>query len=69
MEEVKDAHGNVLSTGDTVIITRSLNVKGSKDIKQGAVVKNIRVGDDTEAIEGKIDGTMMVIKTMYVKKK
>lgn len=66
--EVKDSNGNRLNAGDTVTIIKGLKVKGGKDIKQGTTVKNIRLTDDDEAIEGKVDGSVIVIKTMYVRK-
>jgi protein PhnA len=68
--ETKDSNGNVLSEGDAVLLTKDLKVKGfKKGLKRGAVVKNIRLTDDSGAIEGKVEGSMLVIKTMYLKKK
>ena len=66
----KDSNGNVLQTGDTVVLTKSLDVKGSTlNAKMGTVVKNIRlVEDNTEQIEGKIEGQVIVILTKYVRK-
>ena len=66
----KDANGNVLQQGDTVTLTKSLDVKGSTlNAKLGTVVKNIRlVEDNTEQIEGKIEGQVIVILTKYVRK-
>ena len=66
----KDANGNLLQTGDTVILTKSLDVKGtSMNAKMGTVVKNIRlVPENTEQIEGKIEGQVIVILTRYVRK-
>ena len=66
----KDAHGNILQTGDTVILTKSLDVKGSTlNAKLGTVVKNIRlVENNTEQIEGRIEGQVIVILTKYVRK-
>jgi protein PhnA len=66
----KDAYGNVLQTGDTVLLTQSLNVKGSSvNAKVGTLVKNIHLVDDNvEQIEGRIEGQMIVILTKYVKK-
>lgn len=66
----KDANGNLLQTGDTVVLTKSLDVKGSTlNAKMGTVVKNIRlVTDNTEQIEGKIEGQVIVILTKYVRK-
>ncbi|HRI80304.1 MAG TPA: zinc ribbon domain-containing protein YjdM, partial [Cyclobacteriaceae bacterium] len=41
---VKDAHGNVLHDGDTVVIIKDLPVKGaSKSVKAGTKVKNIKL--------------------------
>jgi protein PhnA len=66
----KDSNGNLLQTGDTVVLTKSLDVKGSTlNAKMGTVVKNIRlVEENTEQIEGKIEGQVIVILTKYVRK-
>lgn len=66
----RDSNGNVLKTGDTVVLTRTLDVKGSSlNARMGTVVKNIRVVEDnTDQIEGKIDGQVIVILTKYVRK-
>jgi len=66
----KDANGAVLQGGDTVVLTKSLDVKGSTlNAKMGTVVKNIRlVEGNTEQIEGKIEGQVIVILTKYVRK-
>ncbi len=63
----KDAHGNILTAGDTVISTQNL-MAGKEKIQKGTKVKNIRLTDDPELIEGKIDGSMMVLKTCFFKK-
>jgi protein PhnA len=67
---VKDANGNVLSNGDTVIIVKELKVKGSPtDLKKGTKVKNIRLVDGDHNIDCKIDGFgAMSLKSEYVKK-
>jgi protein PhnA len=66
----KDSNGAVLQTGDTVVLTKSLDVKGSIiNAKMGTVVKNIRlVENNTEQIEGKIEGQVIVILTKYLRK-
>lgn len=65
-----DCNGQQLLAGDSVVLTKSLDVKGtSLNAKMGTVVKNIRlVPDNTEQIEGKIEGQMIVILTKYVRK-
>lgn len=66
----KDAYGALLQNGDTVVLTKSLNVKGtSLNARVGTVVRNIHlVPDNTEQIEGKIEGQMIVILTKYVRR-
>ena len=66
----KDCNGQVLQTGDSVVLIKSLDVKGSSlNAKMGTVVKNIRlVENNTEQIEGKIEGQVIVILTKYVRK-
>ena len=66
----KDCNGTLLQNGDTVVLTKTLDVKGSSlKASLGTVVKNIRlVHDNTEQIEGKIDGQTIVILTKYLRK-
>ncbi|OYW20629.1 MAG: PhnA protein [Sphingobacteriales bacterium 12-47-4] len=66
----KDAFGNTLENGDTVVLTQALNVKGTSfSAAKGTVVKKIRlVPDNTGQIEGKINEQMIVILTKFVKK-
>lgn len=66
----KDSNGHVLQNGDSVVLIKSLDVKGSTlTAKLGTVVKNIRiVEDNTEQIEGKVEGQQIVILTKYVRK-
>ena len=66
----RDSNGAILQSGDSVVLTKSLDVKGSTlNAKMGTVVKNIRlVADNTEQIEGKIEGQTIVILTKYVRK-
>lgn len=66
----KDCNGALLNDGDSVVLTKSLDVKGSTlNAKLGTIVRNIRlVKDNTEQIEGKIEGQTIVILTKYVRK-
>ena len=67
---VKDANGNVLHDGDTVILIKDLPVKGaSKSIKAGTKVKNIKLTDGDHNIDCKVDGFgAMALKSIYVRK-
>ena len=67
--EVKDANGAVLQDGDTVVLIKDLKVKGSSMvIKQGTKVKGIRLQEGDHNIGCKIDGSVMNLKSEFVKK-
>ena len=69
---VRDAHGNPLSDGDSVIVMKDLKVKGSSSVvKGGTKVRNIRLTEATDGhnIACKIDGIgAMNLKSEFVKK-
>ena len=67
---VKDASGNELQSGDTVIVIKDLKVKGSSTVvKGGTKVKNIRLVDGDHDIDCKVDGIgAMSLKSQFVKK-
>lgn len=66
----RDSNGNILNDGDSVVLTKTLDVKGSNlNAKLGTVVKGIKlVPDNVEQIEGKIEGQTIVILTKYLRK-
>jgi protein PhnA len=66
----KDCNGQVLQNGDTIVLTKSLDVKGSTlNAKMGTVVKTIKLVDgNTDQIEGKVEGQLIIILTKYVRK-
>lgn len=66
---VKDANGNVLSNGDSVVLIKDLKVKGSSiTLKVGSKVKSIRlVGGDHE-VDCKMDAGNFMLKACYLKK-
>jgi protein PhnA len=66
----RDSNGHVLQNGDAVVLTKSLDVKGSTlNARMGTVVRNIRlVADNTDQIEGRIEGQQIVILTQYVRR-
>ena len=65
-----DSNGNVLKSGDTVVLIKTLDVKGSSfSAKRGTAVRNISlVHDNPEHIEGRVNGQKLVILTKFVKK-
>ncbi|GAB3164956.1 zinc ribbon domain-containing protein YjdM [Telluribacter humicola] len=67
--EVKDSNGNLLKEGDSVTLIKDLKVRGSSAVlKRGTMVKNIRLTDNEEEVEGKVDRTVMVLKAAFLKK-
>ena len=67
----RDSNGNALAQGDTVVVIKDLKVKGSSiPLKQGTVIRNIRlVEDDPEHIEGSSDKIKgLVLKTCFLRK-
>ncbi len=66
----KDANGNILLDGDSVVLIKDLDVKGATfTAKRGAAVHNIKlVWDNAEQIEGRVENQHIVILTQYVKK-
>jgi protein PhnA len=67
---IKDANGNPLQDGDSVVIIKDLPVKGApKAIKAGTKVKNIRLTNGDHNIDCKIDGFgAMALKSEFVRK-
>ena len=67
---VKDSNGNQLNDGDSVILIKSLKVKGGgTTLKQGTLIKKIRLTDNDEEVDCKVDGMSIVLKTCFLKKK
>lgn len=65
----RDSNGTILAEGDTVTLIKDLDVKGAGfTAKRGTIVKNIHLTDDAKFIEGKINGTQIVLVSAYMKK-
>lgn len=68
-EVAKDSNGAELFDGDAVTVIKDLKVKGSSMvIKRGTKVKSIRLTENPEEVDCKIDGTSIVLKTCFLKK-
>jgi len=66
---VKDAHGNVLATGDIVAMIKDLKLKGSSEVlKVGTKSKPIRLVDGDHEIDCKMAGLTIGLKACFVKK-
>ena len=65
----KDSNGAELFDGDAVTVIKDLKVKGSSMvIKRGTKVKSIRLTENPEEVDCKIDGSSIVMKTCFLKK-
>ncbi len=69
--EVRDSAGNVLADGDSVTLIKDLKVKGANTtLKQGTVIKSIRLTDNPEEIDCRHDAIKgLVLRTEFVRKR
>lgn len=64
------SNGKILENGDTVLLTRDLDVKGtSLNLKQGTALEKIKLTGDPAYIDCRIGKSTLAIKTEFVKKK
>ncbi len=65
----KDSNGAELLEGDSVTLIKALDVKGAGfTAKRGTMVKGIRLTDNPEHVEGRVNGMVIVLKTCFLKK-
>jgi protein PhnA len=69
--EVRDASGTVLADGDAVVLIKDLKVKGAgQTLKQGTVIRSIRLTDNPEEIDCRHDAIKgLVLRTEFVRKR
>lgn len=68
---IKDANGNPLADGDTVILIKDLKVKGSSIVlKKGTKIKGIRLPDGAgdHEVDCKTDQGAFMLKAEFMKK-
>ncbi len=65
----RDSNGAVLNAGDSVTLIKDLVVKGANfTAKRGTMVKNISLTSNPEHIEGRVNGTRIVLVSAFLKK-
>lgn len=65
----RDNNGAELLNGDAVTVIKDLKVRGSSMvIKRGTKVKSIRLTENPDEVDCKIDGSSIVLKTCFLKK-
>ncbi|HBD91213.1 MAG: PhnA protein [Rhodobacteraceae bacterium GWE1_64_9] len=71
VRKVVDAAGNPLVDGDSVTLIKDLKVKGtSQTLKQGTVIKSIRLTDNDEEIDCRHEAVKgLVLRTEFVRKR
>jgi len=68
-ESTFDSNGAILNAGDSVTLIKDLVVKGANfTAKRGTSVKNISLTSNPKHIEGKVNGTRIVLVSAYLKK-
>lgn len=68
-EPTLDSNGAILQAGDTVTLIKDLDVKGANfTAKRGTAVRGISLTSNPEQIEGRVNGTRIVLLTKYLKK-
>jgi len=66
---VKDSNGAILEDGDRVTLIKDLTLRGSsRTFKRGTKVTSIKLTDNPEEVDCKIDGTAIVLRTEFLKK-
>ncbi|GKT12417.1 MAG: protein PhnA [Thiomicrorhabdus sp.] len=65
----KDSNGTQLQEGDNVTLIKDLVVKGANfTAKRGTMVRGIHLTDNPLHIEGKVNGTQIVLVAAFLKK-
>lgn len=65
----KDSNGAELFDGDAVTVIKDLKVKGSSMvIKRGTKVKSIKLTENPEEVDCRIEGSSIVLKTCFLKR-
>lgn len=69
--EVRDAVGNLLATGDSVVLTKDLKVKGANQtLRRGTVIRSIRLTEDSQEIDCRHEGIKgLVLRAEFVRKR
>lgn len=69
--EVRDAVGNILADGDSVVLTKDLKVKGANQtLRRGTTIRSIRLTGDPQEIDCRYEGIKgLVLRAEFVRKR
>lgn len=66
---VKDSNGSVLSDGDDVVLIKDLPLRGSSKVyKRGTKVSGIKLTDNPDEVDCRVEGSAIVLRTEFLKK-
>ena len=66
---VKDVNGVPLANGDSVVLIKSLKLKGSSiTLKQGTKISNIRLADGDHEVDCRVENMSVMLKACYLRK-
>jgi len=66
---IKDANGNPLADGDSVILIKDLKVKGASTVlKKGTKVKSIKLTSGDHEVDCKMEAGIFRLKACFLKK-
>lgn len=66
---VRDVNGTPLVHGDSVVLIKSLKVKGSSvTLKMGTKISNIRLADGDHEVDCRVDNLSVMLKACYLRK-
>lgn len=69
LDNIRDANGNLLASGDDVTVIKELKLNGkSGGVKIGTKVRSIRLIEGDHEVSGKVDGRNIMIRAAFVKK-
>ena len=66
---VKDVNGVPLASGDSVVLIKSLKLKGSATtLKMGTKITNIRIVDGDHEVDCRVGNMNVMLKAQYLRK-
>ena len=66
---IRDANGNPLADGDSVILIKDLKVKGSSTVlKKGTKVKSIKLASGDHEVDCRMEAGSFMLKAAFLKK-
>ncbi len=66
--EVKDSNGATLNDGDKVALIKDLTLRGSSTVIKRGTKTTIRLTDNPEEVDAKVDGMSIVLRVEFLKK-